>query len=102
MTDQANTTVSDERLAELAQAFKTWVQSGRSGAPDLDRDVADALTELSARRATADVTEATFRDHTETLVELLDIIKEHWVDYDHVYSIAVHEARAALKQQAPE
>lgn len=31
-------------------------------------------------------------EHIDTLVELLKVIKEHWIDYDHVYSIAVHEA----------
>ena len=32
------------------------------------------------------------REHIEQLAELLKIIKEAWVDYDHVYSISVHEA----------
>lgn len=26
-------------------------------------------------------------------VELLEIIKEHWIDYDHIYSIFCHEAK---------
>jgi hypothetical protein len=31
-------------------------------------------------------------EHIEQLSELLKIIKNHWIDYDHVFSIAVHEA----------
>lgn len=38
-------------------------------------------------------------EHVEQLAELLDIIKEHWIDYDHVFSIAVHEARQFLDTQ---
>lgn len=30
--------------------------------------------------------------HIEQLSELLKILKESWIDYDHVYSIAVHDA----------
>ncbi len=26
-------------------------------------------------------------------VELLEVIKEHWIDYDHIYSIFAHEAK---------
>jgi DNA repair exonuclease SbcCD ATPase subunit len=31
-------------------------------------------------------------EHIERQSELLKIIKKHWVDYDHVFSIAVHES----------
>lgn len=34
--------------------------------------------------------------HIEQLAELLSIIKEHWIDYDHVFSISVDEARKFL------
>jgi hypothetical protein len=43
-------------------------------------------------------------EHIEQLSELLKIIKNHWIDYDHVFSISVHEAdeflasRQALEQ----
>ena len=30
--------------------------------------------------------------HVEQLSELLKIIKEYWIDYDHIFSISVHEA----------
>jgi hypothetical protein len=55
----------------------------------LAEEAAAALTRLIAERDG-------LAGHVEQLVELLDIIKEHWIDYDHVYSIAVHEARTAL------
>ncbi len=44
------------------------------------------------------------REHIEQLSELLKIIKEHWIDYDQIYSISVHEADefcAGLSQEAP-
>lgn len=34
-------------------------------------------------------------------VELLEIIKPHWIDYDHVYSIGVDEARKAMAAALP-
>lgn len=54
--DQANTTVSDERLQELVGWCAAVQKHGASSSPFEDMEA--ALTELSARRATADVTEA--------------------------------------------
>lgn len=59
-------------------------------------DHADLVAQLLSQAEAEEAHTAKLRDHIEQLVELLETIKEHWVDYDHIYSIAVHEARAAL------
>lgn len=50
------------------------------------------LDTAEARIKALDEAQAAGVEHIETLSELLKIIKEHWIDYDHVFSIAVHEA----------
>ena len=35
--------------------------------------------------------------HTEQLIGLLEMLKEHWIEYDHVFSISVQEARSTLQ-----
>lgn len=55
--DQANTTVSDERLASMMYALSQPIGAAVLQGDDL-ADIRTALTELQRRRATADVTEA--------------------------------------------
>ena len=37
-------------------------------------------------------------EHIEQLVELLKLIKEHWIEYDHVYAISVYEAERFISE----
>jgi hypothetical protein len=63
--------------------------------PATASDIAqEAATQLEAKdKLIAELVEA-----LDQSVELLHIIKEHWVDYDHVYSINDAEGRALVSK----
>lgn len=43
-------TVSDARITDLINGLNVWTKAGRSNQPELDMDLAEALTELLAHR----------------------------------------------------
>lgn len=72
----------------------TWSDGGKEWTPDEVRFKAgwDKAKQLLKPEDLEGVSTTQAIDHIETLSELLKVIKEHWIDYDHIYSIAVHEA----------
>jgi len=100
--DQANTTVSDERLiAELrkdadilvAHAKKLPIWPGDNDYEDAAARIRLAADLLSARRATADVTEA-LRTKLEYMVKSYDALD----DYDNGWRDACSEILAGLQK----
>ena len=82
-------------LVEAAAALTSLIAE-RDGLRELvsssEADRYRSCSELLERALAAEAQLKAARGHIEQLSELLKIIKEAWVDYDHVYSISVHEA----------
>jgi hypothetical protein len=68
------TQISNERLDDRIRALKIWIESGRSSAPDLDRDTLSALTELQALRASSGVEELRVSLDGEKLRKAVDFM----------------------------
>jgi predicted nucleic acid-binding Zn-ribbon protein len=101
--DAARMAIEVKRLTEENEALRKERDEAREVIATMDKTLQAVFGmetgAIAARAATAEArikaleeAQAVGVDHIETLSELLKIIKEHWIDYDHVFSIAVDEA----------
>lgn len=90
-----------EQIGKLQFDLQCVRELASDDAEEWRRSVAAAEAQVQALREALEQS----CEHIDTLTELLKVIKESWIDYDHVFSIAVHEAtdflstRAALRSE---
>ena len=77
-------------LSWLPQAYDHCQFGSREWCDSYLNNAVDTITALQERIKELEL-------HTEQLIGLLEMLKEHWIEYDHVFSISVHEARSTLK-----
>jgi len=83
-----------QKLVRSLRLRTEYHQPGVMAMDNTDHVSQDAADALEAQEARIKTLESLVEDG----VALLEVIKEDWIDYDHIYSIHVHEAKQALSK----